>query len=127
MAEQDDKGKGKDDKAGAGNTGSTGGSTGGSTAVAEPKQKNKPKPNPPKHLPGWKVLLHNDDKNEMIFVVRTIMELTTLNHQDAVERTIEAHESGVALLLRTHKERAELYKEQFESKGLTATIEPEEE
>jgi hypothetical protein len=38
----------------------------------------------------------------------------------------EADKTGVALLLTTHKERAELYKDQFESKGLTVTIEPEE-
>ena len=38
----------------------------------------------------------------------------------------EAHETGIALLLVTHKERAELYQEQFQSKGLTVTIEPAE-
>jgi ATP-dependent Clp protease adapter protein ClpS len=54
------------------------------------------------------------------------MQLAGLNEQDAVLRTIEAHKTGVALLLTTHKERAELYQEQFQSKGLTVTIEPEE-
>ncbi len=38
----------------------------------------------------------------------------------------ELHETGVALLLTTHKELAELYKEQFQSKGLVVTIEPAE-
>jgi len=38
----------------------------------------------------------------------------------------EADKTGVALLLTTHKERAELYQEQFTSKGLTVTIEPAE-
>jgi ATP-dependent Clp protease adapter protein ClpS len=38
----------------------------------------------------------------------------------------EADKTGVALILVTHKERAELYKDQFESKGLTVTIEPDE-
>jgi ATP-dependent Clp protease adaptor protein ClpS len=100
---------------------------GGKTATAtKPRraQKVKPKKKPPQQLPPWKVLLHNDDKNDMIFVVVTIMELTTLGEQDAKLRTLEAHETGVALLLTTHKERAELYKDQFESKGLTVTIEP---
>jgi ATP-dependent Clp protease adapter protein ClpS len=77
-------------------------------------------------LPPWKVLLHNDDKNDIGFVVITIVELTPLNEQDAVRCTLEAHENKLALLLTTHKERAELYKEQFESKGLTVTIEPAE-
>jgi ATP-dependent Clp protease adapter protein ClpS len=75
-------------------------------------------------LPPWKVLLHNDDKNDIIFVMVTIIELTPLNEQDAKQRTMEAHETGVALLLTTHKERAELYRDQFQSKGLTVTIEP---
>lgn len=98
------------------------------TATAKPKraQKSAPKRKPPQPLPPWKVLLHNDDKNEMGFVVQTICELTTLNEQDAKQRTEEAHETGVALILVTHKERAELYKDQFESKGLTVSIEPAE-
>lgn len=102
---------------------------GSATATAPPKQSAKTKPRPKKRPPGllpqWKVLLHNDDKNEMTFVVLTVMELTHLNEQDAVQRTMEAHKTGVALLLVTHKERAELYKDQFTSKGLTVTIEPE--
>jgi ATP-dependent Clp protease adaptor protein ClpS len=98
------------------------------TAVAKPQKKAKAKPRPkiPGMLPPWKVLLHNDDKNDMHFVINSIVELTTLNEQDAKLRMIEAHETGVALLLTTHKERAELYKDQFRSKGLTVTIEPAE-
>ena len=99
----------------------------GAVAV-KPKRARKPKPKqkPPQPLPPWKVLLHNDDKNEMMFVVFTVVELTPLNEDSARQRTMEAHETGVALLLVTHKERAELYKEQFASKGLTVTIEPAE-
>jgi ATP-dependent Clp protease adapter protein ClpS len=105
--------------AGAGKTG---------TATAKPKRAAKaaPKQKPPQMLPPWNVLLHNDDKNTQPFVVHTILELTTLKEQDAKLRTKEAHETGVALLLTTHKERAELYKDQFESKGLVVTIEPAE-
>ncbi len=103
-------------------------SEGGGTATAKPKKHRKtaPKQKPPQPLPPWKVLLHNDDKNEMGYVILTVMELTTLNEQDAKLRTIEAHETGVALLLTTHKERAELYKDQFQTKGLIVTIEPAE-
>jgi ATP-dependent Clp protease adaptor protein ClpS len=103
---------------------------GGGTAVATPKRKSKkapsPKKRPPGLLPQWKVLLHNDDKNAMDFVILSIVELTPLNAQDAEQRMEEAHKTGVALLLVTHKERAELYQEQFQSKGLTVTIEPAE-
>jgi ATP-dependent Clp protease adaptor protein ClpS len=109
-----------------GQAGNGGGGT--ATATAKPKRSpsKSPKKSPPRHLPPWKVLLHNDDKNEQLFVVKTIMELTPLGEEDAVQRMIEAHKSGVALLLTTHKERAELYKDQFTSKGLTVTIEAAE-
>lgn len=100
----------------------------GAAAATKPRKEAKraPKKKPPSFLPPWKVLLHNDDKNEMTFVVRTIVELTPLKEQDALLRMKEADDTGVALLLTTHKERAELYKDQFESKGLTVTIEPAE-
>jgi ATP-dependent Clp protease adaptor protein ClpS len=98
-----------------------------STATAT-KAPPKPVPNkkPPQPLPPWKVLLHNDDKNDIQYVVFTVMALTALKQEAAVERTIEAHETGVSLLLTTHKERAELYREQFMSKGLIVTIEAAE-
>jgi ATP-dependent Clp protease adaptor protein ClpS len=119
-----DPGKQEDVNVGDGST------TGGASGVATPtkpqtRKKTSPQKSPPQMLPPWKVLLHNDDKNEMVFVIRTICELTPLNREDAMNRMLEAHKSGVALLLVTHKERAELYKDQFESKGLVCTIEPE--
>lgn len=110
--EKDDAGAGKDPAA-------------GSTAT-KPKRKRSPQRKPPQPLPPWKVLLHNSDKPTFEFVITTIMQLTPLNKTEAELRTVEAHESGVALLLTTHKERAELYQEQFASKGLIVTIEPAE-
>jgi ATP-dependent Clp protease adapter protein ClpS len=106
--------------------------SGGGTATVKPRKKskseNKPAPTkkPPGFLPPWKVLLHNDDKNDVVFVVETVVELTPLDENEATVRTIEAHKTGVALLLVTHKERAELYADQFQTKGLTVTIEPAE-
>ena len=101
----------------------------GGGVITSPKGKKKDKPAPakapPAAMPLWKVLLHNDDKNEMVFVVQTIIELTHLNQHDAKERMLEAHKNGVSLLLVTSKERAELYVEQFHSKGLVVTIEPD--
>jgi len=96
----------------------------GTATKAPPK--TVPQQKPPQPLPPWKVLLHNDDKNDFEYVIITVMTLTSLNQNDAVQRTVEAHKTGVALLVTTHKERAELYRDQFESKGLTVTIEPAE-
>jgi ATP-dependent Clp protease adapter protein ClpS len=75
-------------------------------------------------LPPWQVLLHNDDVNEMGYVMRTIVSLTPLDEQAALVRMLEAHESGVSLLMQTHREHAELLQEQFTSKFLVVTIEP---
>ena len=77
-------------------------------------------------LPPFKVLLHNDDKNVMEDVVASILMLTPLKEQEAILRMLEAHETGCALLLVTHKERAELYVEQFASCNITVTMEADE-
>lgn len=94
---------------------------GAGTATAE-----RPKTAPPVKdaLPPFKVLLHNDPVNDMLYVVRAIIELTPLGKEKALEVMFEAHTSGCALLLVTHRERAELYSEQFRTKKLTVTIEP---
>lgn len=100
--------------------------TGTPASATKSKKKVKPAKTPPQVLPPWKVLLHNDDVNSRDEVVRTIVELTHLKEQDATLRMEEADKTGVALLLVTHKERAELYRDQFASKSLTVTIEPAE-
>lgn len=93
------------------------------TAVTERPAPTPARP-PIEHLPPFRVLLHNDDVNEIGYVVDSVLELTPLNKQQAVVATLEAHQSGVALLLVTHQERAELYREQLLSRSLTVTIEP---
>ena len=92
--------------------------------IARPER--MPATDEPKLLPPFKVILHNDDQNTFEHVIATILQLTALGPDDAIQRTIEAHETGCALLLVTHKERAELYQQQFQSASLTVTIEPEE-
>jgi ATP-dependent Clp protease adaptor protein ClpS len=94
----------------------------------ETKQASKPAETrkKPKPLPPFKVLLHNDDVNSFDHVIASILKLTTLTPPEAILRTLEAHETGVALLLMTHRERAELYVDQFASLKLNATAEPAE-
>ena len=76
-------------------------------------------------LPPFRVVLHNDDVNTFDHVIVTIVKLTPLEPTQAVERTLEAHETGCSTLLSTNRERAELYVEQFTSAGLIATCEPD--
>ncbi|MCI0364008.1 MAG: ATP-dependent Clp protease adaptor ClpS [Phycisphaerales bacterium] len=63
--------------------------------------------------------------NEIGYVVETIIELVKVNPLQALVQTLEAHKSGIALLITTHRERAELLCEQFASKRLKVTTEPE--
>ncbi len=78
-----------------------------------------------RELPPYRVILHNDDVNTVEHVVASIRRLTPLTREEAEQRTWEAHQKGQALLLVTHKERAELYCEQFASLKLTVTCEPD--
>ena len=95
------------------------------TAVKEAPRPSS-KPSKVDVLPPWRVLLHNDEHNDMGFVVDTICMLTPLNQTFAIQTMLRAHTNGLALLVTTHKERAELYQDQFKSRGLVVTIEPAE-
>lgn len=90
------------------------------TATAPAKAKLQPVSKP---LDQYKVLLHNDDVHEMMFVVQSIVEVVPMAAKQAFTVMAEAHQTGVALVTVTHLELAELYRERFQSKGLTATIE----
>lgn len=98
----------------------------GTTTAVAPIKKPAPPKRTPEKLPPFKVLLHNDDKNTFEHVIQSILRLTPVKFDDAVRKTIEAHETGVSLLLVTHRERAELYLEQFISLSITVTIESDE-
>lgn len=91
-----------------------------------PEAKREPKRTPPRldELPPFKVLLHNDDINSMDYVLMTLCELFRLEPGRAAEIMFEAHDTGVALVMVSHKERAELAQEQLTSKRLVSTIEP---
>jgi ATP-dependent Clp protease adaptor protein ClpS len=78
-------------------------------------------------LPPWRVMLHNDDHNTFDHVIDALLKtVPSLSPDDAVAITMEAHFSGVALVIVTPKERAEFYRERLESFGLTSTIEPDD-
>ena len=77
--------------------------------------------------PRYKVLLHNDDFNPMEYVVRVLMEtVNSLTQPQAVSFMMEAHSSGVALVITCAQEHAEFYSETLNNHGLMSTIEPDE-
>ena len=104
--------------------GSTDSENTGTATLEAPAKKTSPPERKSKKLPPYKVLLHNDDVNSFERVIQCIVQLTSVAPQEALLKALEAHESGVALLVVTHKERAELYVDQFTSVSLTVTMEP---
>ena len=78
----------------------------------------------PAVLPPWSVILHNDDHNEMLYVVQSLLKaVPSLGTSKAVWIMLEAHNHGRAVVTKCPLELAELYRERLESFGLTATIE----
>jgi len=76
-------------------------------------------------LPPWAVILHNDDVNEMGYVVQSLLLcVPRLTRTDAVAIMYTAHLHGQARVTICPLELAELYRERLERRGLTATIEP---
>jgi len=77
-------------------------------------------------LPRWHVVLRDQDWYELNEVIDAIVELTPLGESLAIQRMFEAHYTGSAFLLATHRERAELYQHQFATRELIVAIEPAE-
>lgn len=74
----------------------------------------------------YKVLLHNDDRNNMDYVVGAIVRaVPQLAKEAASEIMMEAHRTGVALVIACPLEHAEMYRDRLQSLGLVATIEKE--
>jgi len=80
-----------------------------------------------KHAPRYRVLLHNDDFNPMEYVVQVLIStVASLTQPQAVNIMMEAHVSGIALVITCAQEHAEFYCETLKNHGLTSTMEPDE-
>jgi ATP-dependent Clp protease adaptor protein ClpS len=77
-------------------------------------------------LPPYKVILFNDDHNDMEYVVAVLLHLVShLSQQEATQIMLTAHLTGSAIVIVCPKEHAEYYRERLAGYGLCATIEPE--
>jgi ATP-dependent Clp protease adaptor protein ClpS len=81
----------------------------GGAAVMEKAPERVRKPSP-----RYKVLLHNDPVNSMEYVVTTLRQVM-----------LEAHNTGVGLVIVCDLEPAEFYCETLKGKGLSSSLEPE--
>jgi ATP-dependent Clp protease adaptor protein ClpS len=79
-----------------------------------------------KLLPPYRVVLFNDDYNDMDYVVLALLHtINNLSRQEATRIMLTAHLNGNAIVVVCPKETAECYQERLLGYGLTATIEPE--
>jgi ATP-dependent Clp protease adaptor protein ClpS len=75
-------------------------------------------------LPGWTLILHNDDYNTMPYVVTCLLNtVRVLSEERATEIMYEAHTQGRANVITCPLEVAEFYRDRLESLVLNATIE----
>lgn len=75
-------------------------------------------------LPGWTVVLHNDDYNTMSYVVTCLLNtVRVLSEERATEIMYETHNQGRASVITCPLEVAEFYRERLEALVLNATIE----
>ena len=79
-----------------------------------------------KLFPPYRVVLFDDDYNEMNYVVFVLLHsINNLSQAEAERIMLTAHLTGSAIVAICPKEIAEFYQERLLSYGLTATIEPE--
>ncbi len=90
----------------------------------DPVQSRPLDKNRSRQVPRFKVILHSDTAHDLMFVVRSVMELTRFPRAEATHKMWQAHHSGRSVLLVTYLERAELFIDQFAAKGLRVTAEP---
>lgn len=92
--------------------------------TTRPTPKKTPSPTKADRLPPFHVMLHNDNHHDMMEVVDSIVLATPVQKKSAAIIMLAAHFKGRAIVLTTHKERAEFYRDRLRSCGLIATIEP---
>ncbi len=79
-----------------------------------------------KLFPPYRVVLFDDDYNEMNYVVFVLLHsINNLSQAEAERIMLTAHLTGCAIVAICPKEIAEFYQERLLGYGLTATIEPE--
>jgi ATP-dependent Clp protease adaptor protein ClpS len=104
---------------------------------AAPKKSPKPGRKPPKHLPPYNVVLLDDDDHTYAYVIEMLGKVFGYAKERAYELAKEVDGSGRVIVLTTHKERAELKRDQILAYGrdtrtpacqgsMTAIIEPAE-
>lgn len=73
--------------------------------------------------PGWAVIVWNDPINLMSYVVQVFRRVLGFDEPTARKHMLEVHTRGKSCVARESKEKAELYLQQLQVRGLKTTIE----
>jgi ATP-dependent Clp protease adaptor protein ClpS len=111
--------------------------TSGGTALAAPKKAEPSKKQRPAQMPPYNVILLNDDDHTYEYVIEMLKVLFAYPDEKGYQMAREVDRAGRVILLTTHRERAELKRDQIHAYGvdprvatcrgsMSATIEPAE-
>src|SRR4051812_16056737 len=85
--------------------------------VAPTKPAEQTKKRPPKQMPPFHVVLLNDDDHSYEYVIEMLKSIFGHNDQQGFRLAEEVDKSGRAIVFTTHKELAELKRDQIHSFG----------
>ncbi len=89
----------------------------GATAVAPAKPAEQTKKRPPKTLPPFNVVLLNDNDHSYEYVIQMLKSIFGHNDQQGFKLAEEVDTQGRAIVFTTHKELAELKRDQIHAFG----------
>jgi len=72
----------------------------------------------------YQVILYNDDVNEFVYVIHSLIQVCVPSVQLATKICMEAHETGRAICYVDSKDKCLQIKRQLETFGLTCSVEP---
>ena len=91
----------------------------GAKAGSATRERREEKPTPPQ---WWNVVLLDDDDHTYEYVIQMVTTLFRVSKARALEMATRVDNEGRAVLLTTHKEHAELKREQVHSWGADAML-----
>jgi ATP-dependent Clp protease adaptor protein ClpS len=94
--------------------------SGPTTKIKAKPAKAKPKP---RKLPPYNVILLDDDEHTYAYVIEMLQKIFAHGEQQAYKMAKEVDETGRVIVLTTHKERAELKRDQIRSFGADPRLE----
>lgn len=94
----------------------------GAATATQTKRPPRPKRTPPKKLPPYNVVLLNDDDHSYEYVIEMLAAVFGHPPERGVRLAKEVDETGRVICLTTHKELAELKRDQVTSYGVDPRV-----